>query len=616
MAGYIPDEIVERVIASSDIVEVIGSFVPLKKIGRSYKALCPFHAEKTPSFVVNPERQIFHCFGCGEGGDVVSFLMKREHFTFPEAVRYLAERSGIPIMARAGGRGEGRRLPLYEVHRIACDIFRRNLRSPEGARAREYLRTRGIDEEAEEGFLLGYALPSWDGLLRALGSQGFSPSLLAEAGLVIPRAGKGGYYDRFRDRLMIPIQDATGRVIGFGGRSLDGSEPKYLNSPETPIYRKGGHLYGLHLAIPSIRERGFALVVEGYFDLISLHLYGFSNSVAVLGTAFTEEQARLLARYTKKVILVFDRDAAGLTAAEKRGPEGWLHSLIEPAGLFKSSPEWSVVLLPPGEDPDTFIRKYGSQGFTAQLAQARDLIEFLWDRRTLGLNMQDPDDQAKGLNEILLPLLASIDDPVVRARYTQKLLQKIGLSHGAVVEQLNRLLIHGRRALETPLKPPKAPASAERILIHIALHDPAMRQRIVEALEVEDFSDRILRQIFAAQKDRRLREPPSVAASESGDREGGLVVSRLDPEVQQELTGLLAIGLEAYEGVLEKTVSDCIRSVKRRRERLYREELRKKLEEAQQIGDEATLKLLKAAHPEWRKALDLNSQKGGEADRL
>ncbi|MFN3476659.1 MAG: DNA primase, partial [Candidatus Methylomirabilales bacterium] len=241
MAGYIPDEIVERVIASSDIVEVIGSFVPLKKTGRSYKALCPFHAEKTPSFVVNPERQIFHCFGCGEGGDVVSFLMKREHFTFPEAVRYLAERSGIPIMALAGGRGEERKLPLYEVHRMACDVFRQNLRSPEGTRAREYLRTRGIDEEAEEGFLLGYALPSWDGLLRALGSQGFSPSLLASAGLVIPRSWRGGYYDRFRDRLMIPIQDATGRVIGFGGRSLDGSEPKYLNSPETPIYRKGSH---------------------------------------------------------------------------------------------------------------------------------------------------------------------------------------------------------------------------------------------------------------------------------------------------------------------------------------------------------------------------------------
>lgn len=595
MAGYISDEVIERVIASSDIVEVIGSFVPLKKTGRSYKALCPFHAEKTPSFIVNPERQIFHCFGCGEGGDVVSFLMKREHFTFPEAVRYLAERIGIPIMTRAGGRGEEGRLPLYEVHRIACDAFRRNLRSPEGARAREYLRARGIDEEAEERFLLGYALPSWDGLLRTLGSQGFPPSLLEQAGLVIPRSGKGGYYDRFRDRLMIPIQDATGRVIGFGGRSLDGSEPKYLNSPETPIYRKGSHLYGLNLAAASIREKGFALVVEGYFDLMSLHLHDFSNSVAVLGTALTGEQARLLARYTKRVILVFDRDTAGTTAAEKRGPEGLINSLIEPAGLVKSGPEWSVAILPPGEDPDTFIRKYGSRGFTEQLAQAHDLMEFLWDRQTSGLNMQDPDDQAKGLNEILLPLLASIDDPVVRARYTQKLLQRIGLSHGAVVEQINRLLIQGRRALETPLKPPKAPASAERILIHIALHDPASRQRIVEALEIEDFSDRTLRQIFAAQKGGA----------------GGLVVSRLDPEVQRELTGLLAMGLEAYEGVLEKTVSDCIRSVKRRRERLYREELRKRLEEAQRVGDEAELKLLKAAHPEWRKALDLGSREGG-----
>lgn len=572
MTAFIPDDVVVQVIAASDIVEVIEGYLPLKRVGRSYKALCPFHAEKTPSFIVNPERQIFKCFGCGEGRDVVNFLMRQERFTFPEAVRYLAQRAGIPLPSRGTTRGEEGRLTLYEVHRLACGYYRRNLSQADGAKARAYLEARGVGGEVAERFLLGYALPSWEGLLRSLTQQGFSPSLLEQAGLVVHRSGKQGYYDRFRDRLMIPIQDAVGRVIGFGGRSLDGSEPKYLNSPETPIYRKGSHLYGLHLAAPAIRERGFAIVVEGYFDVISLHVHGLPNSVAVLGTALTTEQARLFTRYAKRAVLVFDPDQAGLAAA-KRGVEALINSGIE----------WKVTILPEGKDPDSYVRAYGEAAFAEELEQAKDLIEFLWDRRASGLDMQDPDDQAKGLNEIFLPLLAVIEDHVVRAGYTQKLLQKIGLSNVAVVEQLNRLVAQGRKVRGGIIPPPKAPASAERTLVHIALHDPAARRRLLEAIEPGDFDDPLLRRVFMAQRE----------AAGRGMEE--ILISQQDPEIREVLTELLAMDLKAYEGAVEKVVSDCIDRLKARRERREREGLRRSLEEAERSGDqEAIERLLRA----------------------
>lgn len=590
MAGVIPDEVVARVIASNDIVEVIGSYLPLKQAGRYYKALCPFHAEKTPSFVVNPERQIFHCFGCGEGGDVISFLMKQERFSFPEAVRYLAQQAGIPISTRAMGREEDGRLQLYEIHKVACEYYRRNLLSDAGRRARDYLRARGIGEEAEARFLLGYALSSWEGLLRLLAQRHFSPAFVEQAGLAIHRSEREGYYDRFRDRLMIPIWDVAGKVVGFGARALDGSEPKYLNSPDTPIYRKGAHLYGLNLAASPIRERGFAIVVEGYFDLIALHLHGFDNTVAVLGTALTGEQARLLHRYAKKVILVFDPDAPGWSAGA-RGAGSLLSNILEPAGLFHGSLEWLVAVLPEEKDPDAFIREYGTKAFADQLAKARDLIEFLWDRRASGFDMRNPGDQVKGLKEVLLPMLATINDPVIRAQHTQKLLQRVGLSNVAVVEELNRLLAQGRRVLEGVYSTPRAPASAERTLIHIALHDPSVRGRILESLEVDDFSDPILKRVFIAQG------------------EGKLVVSQQDPEVQRVLTELLASDLAAYEGALEQTVSDCIRHLRMRRERWRREELRRQLAEAQRLGDERAQARLKASHPEWRRAIESSTER-------
>jgi len=567
MSDFIPGDVVTRVIAANDIVEVIQGYLPLKPAGRHYKALCPFHAEKTPSFVVNPEKQIFKCFGCGEGGDVVTFLMKQEHFTFPEAIRHLAGRAGIPLPVKKGTRsGEGR-LALYEVHHLACDYFRRNLRQPEGARARGYLESRGITEEVAERFLLGYAPPAWDGLLRYLGQRGFSPSLLEQAGLVIPRAGREGYYDRFRDRLMIPIQDGSGRVIGFGGRSLDGSEPKYLNSPETPLYRKGSFLYGLNLAAPHIRERRAAIVVEGYFDLITLHVHGFVNSVAVLGTALTGEQARLLARYAERVLLTFDPDTAGLAATRR------LVRIVIGEGL-----ECLVVDdLPEGKDPDLFIREQGAQAFGGAVSRAKDLVTFLLDRRVSGFDLGTVEGQEKAVNAAL-PLLAIIENPVVRSRYVQELAQKVGISNLAIVEGLNRLLAQGERGAEKPLVSlkPKGPASAERILLHIALHDQGFRERIFGILEPEDFDDPVLKKVFLLQR-------------QAGGEAEEIPISQQDHDVREVLAEFLATDLSAYEGVLEKVVADCLDRVKERRRRREREWLRKRLVEAERSGDRAAV---------------------------
>lgn len=568
MNGFIPEDVVARVIAANDIVEVIQGYLPLKPAGRHYKALCPFHAEKTPSFVVNPEKQIFKCFGCGEGGDAVTFLMKQERFTFPEAVRYLAGRAGISLPSKKGtGEGEGR-LKLYDVHQLACDYFRRNLRQPEGAKARGYLESRGVSGEVAERFLLGYALPAWDGLLRHLGQRGFSPPLLEQAGLVIPRSGKQGYYDRFRDRLMIAIQDGSGRVIGFGGRSLDGSEPKYLNSPETSIYRKGSHLYGLNLAATPIREMRSAIVVEGYFDLIALHVHGVVNSVAVLGTALTGEQARLLARYANRVLLTFDPDTAGLAATRR------LVRIAVTEGL-----ECLVVdNLPEGKDPDLFIREQGTQAFGEAVSRAKDLVTFLLDRRVSGFDLGTIDGQEKAVNAAL-PLLAAVENLVMRSRYVQELAQKVGISNLAIVEQLNRLLALGGRGPDMPLYPPKpkAPASAEWTLLHIALYDQGFRERIFGVLEPEDFVDPVLKKVFLVQRQA------------GGEGAWEIPISQQDPDVREALAEFLATDLSAYEGVLEKMVADCLDRVKARRARKEREGLRKRLAEAERAGDRAAV---------------------------
>jgi DNA primase len=338
----------ERVRSASDIAEVVGQFVSLRKVGRSWKGLCPFHQEKTPSFTVSPERQTYHCFGCDQGGDVFRFIEEMEKVSFPEALRILGERAGIeiPRYQRQADSAEA----LYQACDEAAEFYRRWLLDEKsGRQARDLLRSRGVEKDVEEKFGLGYAPPGWDALSSRIASR-HGEATLVRAGLAAPRDGGRGVYDRFRDRLVVPLRTPGGRVVGFGGRAVGGGEPKYLNPPETPVYRKGEFLFGLGEARERFRETRTALLVEGYFDALVLHQAGFTDAVAVGGTALTAEQARLLARYVDRVLVALDGDEAGRTASRR--------SL---APLANAGLEVKVVLIPQGDDPDSLVRSQGPE---------------------------------------------------------------------------------------------------------------------------------------------------------------------------------------------------------------------------------------------------------------
>jgi len=591
----IPEETIADILRRTDIVQLIGAYLPLKAAGRTFKTLCPFHTEKTPSFVINPERQIFHCFGCGEGGDAIAFLVKHERLTFVEAVRYLAQQAGVTLPASGRSdpdQGQGR-LVLLEIHREALAHFRENLSGAEGAAAREYLAGRGLTPALVERFQLGYALARWDGLLRALKKRGHPEKLLETAGLIVPRQTGTGHYDRFRHRLMLPIWDVAGHVIGFGGRALEAQEVKYLNSPETPLYRKGTQLYGLNLAARTIRDRNMAIVVEGYFDALMLHAHGFEHAVATLGTALTTEQARLLARYASRVTLLFDPDAAGIGAARRN-----LEHLIN------VDLDWRVVVLPGGLDPDAFVRANGADAFTAALETAQDLVTFFLDQRVSGLDMADPVQRARAA-DALVEILAGIDNPIRREGYIQKVARRTPITDRALLEAVARQRAKaGRQDLAAgAARPTPTPPTAEEHLIYIALTYPEWRERIAAALGMEEIRDPVLRRIYAD-------FVQSGTARAGTDRPPSL--SGYPPELQRRLSWLWAwdpwsrtgTGVEGQEltpgeaeELLARTVDDCLSRMGRARAVVERQALRQALEGADRRGDPDEVLRLLAEHP-------------------
>ncbi|MBI4536494.1 MAG: DNA primase [candidate division NC10 bacterium] len=634
----IPEDVVAEILQRTDIVELIGSYLPLRAAGKAHKALCPFHTEKTPSFVVNPERQIFHCFGCGEGGDAIAFLVKHERFTFPDAVRFLAERAGVPLRLERGAAGPDRdgRLLLFEVQREAAAHFRANLLGSEGAGARNYLANRGLTPEVADRFQLGYALPRWDGLLRALRSRTYSEKVLEAAGLIVPRQNGSGHYDRFRHRVMIPIWDVSGKVVAFGGRALppaatlspgqpgagqtgdlsapacpaperdadrcnaqaggrqearaglpgrgtqagDVQEVKYLNSPETAIYRKGTHLYGLNLAARAIRERKQAIVVEGYFDAIALHAAGVEQAVATLGTALTPEQARLLGRYTGTIILLFDPDAPGIGAARRNLEQ-----------LINVELDWRIVLLPDGLDPDEFIRRNGAESFAEALGHGQDLVEFFLDQRVSGLDLKDPVQRARATDR-LIEVVALIDNPIRRQGYLQRIAQKTGMPDRVLGEAVGRQRGRAGRqdAALPPAPPPAMPPTAEEQLIFIALSYPEWRARIAAALKPEDVEEPMLRRIFT----EYVLQPATGA--------GPRPTSLLPPEVERRLASLWLRDAhlggeeppqEAAETTVARTVGDCMAKIAQRSIRAAQQSRQQALQAAARAGDnERALALL------------------------
>ncbi len=434
MSGFYPDDFIEKLRDSTDLVEVIGQYVQLRKRGANWVGLCPFHAERTGSFTVTPSKGFFKCFGCGKAGDVYTFLMEHQNLAFSQAVELLAERLGVPVpRLKEGHQQDGERQKLFYANQFACEFYRDLLKSGQsgGRTAQEYLEKRGLPVELVERFELGWAPAGWDSLKKAALAHGLDEELLLEVGLLARSENREHSYDRFRERVLIPIRDLQGRVIAFGGRVIGPGEPKYLNSPETPLFKKGEVLFGLDRSRGPISREGRALVVEGYLDFLSLWAHGVEQVVAPLGTALTEGQARLLSRYTREVVLLYDADTAGLKATFRGGDE-----LLE-AGLTVR-----VATLPPGLDPDDFVRREGREGMLKLLHAAPDLLDRKMEILAKRLDLSVVAEREKAADK-LLESVARCRDQLVERLYLQKVAGFIGVPESVLESRLAGL--RGRR---------------------------------------------------------------------------------------------------------------------------------------------------------------------------
>ena len=475
----IPSETIEQVAAANDIVEVIGSYFPLKRAGANFKALCPFHQEKTPSFHVSPQRQTFHCFGCGVGGSAFRFVMEYEHVDFPSAVRKLAARVGIPIVEERASGDEDRqheaRRTLLKLHAEAAEWFKDNLLKKQFAEvAREYLKKRGIDKTVAKDWQLGFAPDSWDSFLKWALERGYSRPQLLQSGLVKPRDEErpgSEVYDRFRARIIFPICNDVGEVIAFSGRSLE-SDPKvakYLNSPETPLFQKGRVLFGLHKTKRALIEANCAIVCEGQLDLITLFEAGIKNVVAPQGTAFTEHQARILKRFVEEVVLCFDADQAGQKAAA--------HSLD---ALLQNDLLVRVVDMPPGEDPDSLIRRDGKEKFEKRVTASREFFDYWIEREaahvdltSLGAKMQ--------LARKLAETVSQVRDPLMRGEITNKMSARLAVPAAEfekLIPKARSTPSGGNRLSRDPVT--VAPRHDIAVLCLLALRDEAARKFLLD----------------------------------------------------------------------------------------------------------------------------------------
>lgn len=556
VAGPFPQGFLDAVRGASDIGQLISEFVPLKPSGARLKGLCPFHQEKTPSFSVDRERQLFYCFGCQTGGDVFKFVTLYEKVSFPEAVELVARRAGVALPRAERGASAGPVDRLLRLNDAAASYFRAALSGAAGAGARDYLRRRGIADEIVARLGLGYAPAGWDGLRAHLLSRRLSIDDALSAGLLMRRSS-GGEYDRFRDRLIFPIRDAQGRTVAFGGRALGDEEPKYLNSPESPAYRKGEHLYGLDLAKEAIRREGGAIVVEGYLDLAAVLEAGLANVVASLGTAFTEAQARLLARYAGRVVFSYDGDAAGGTATART------LDLLLARGF-----DVRVVPLPEGSDPDDTIRRDGPDAYRELVRSAPGYLEFLVQREARSRNLRRPEEQLAGVQAVL-PHLARLGSPVERAHWAAQLADALRIDDEWVLQELRAAVRGARDRIRVRAEAERPVVDAEARLVTQLLHDGS------GGLPPLDFDDlagsRVLPLVRAI-----------VELARQG-REVGYtsVLDALEDEDDRALLTSLAFREEPEPG---PTAADCLEALRRRRLAREGREVRRTIGEMQRVA--------------------------------
>ena len=452
MAGFIPEDKISEIKHAAEIVDIVSEAVLLKKAGKNFIGLCPFHTEKTPSFTVSPDKQIFYCFGCGSGGNVFSFLMKQEGLSFPETARRLAKRYGIDLPIKPLSPDQKKKINeregLLDINRRAMDFFHQALcRGTAGQAARSYLANRGISQKTIDDFKLGCAPDGWDLLLNHFSSQRISPALIENSGLILPRKNKSGYYDRFRNRIMFPIVDANMQVIGFGGRVLDDSLPKYLNSPETPVYNKGRSLYGIQQAKEKCRATGTVFIVEGYLDLLTLYQHGIQNTVATLGTALTSDHVRLLTRYAGRMVLVYDSDEAGIRSAQRCIGTFWReHVDFRRQDVFsEEKADTHILVLPAGHDPDSYVFEHGAEAFLKAASKSPGIITFLMNRAVdkHGLSTEG---KIRIISE-LQHSLAAINDRVAQALYIKQLAERIGIAETAILERIKDISADKSRSI-------------------------------------------------------------------------------------------------------------------------------------------------------------------------
>src|SRR5437879_1847360 len=557
MAQY-SQSLLDDIRAATDIVDLVGRFVNLRKAGTGWKGLCPFHSEKTPSFTVNPRKGIFHCFGCGVGGDAFGFLMRQDRLAFPEAVRTLARTAGIALTDERGQGGDSGRDELLRAIGLAARFYQEQLTRPSGERARAYLEQRGIDPEVAQRFGLGYAPEGWDTLLGLMRSEKVAEETLVTTGLAIPRENRAGAYDRFRGRLLFPIHDLQGRVVAFGGRAFGDEQPKHLNSPETPLYTKGNLLYAADLARPAIQTQNRAFLVEGYVDCLMCHQYGFTGTVAALGTAFTPAQLALLRRYCDEVVTFFDADAAGQKAAARaeellEPTGGGMAWAVNRSGAFEGGRAFrvKVALLPVGHDPDTFLRASGEGALTERITAARSLLAYALDRAIV-----DPDGatgpraRTNAFARVSL-MLAKVADAEEAAALSREAAAKLGVD-------ATQLWIEAQR-LQSSLRPPPAHAqprpptstpSVERDLVTLLLHSTEARTLLLTLLdESDDLGHASLRSIVSALKGRPDASAESLMTDLQTD-EARSVLSSLLVEDRESIDARVSI--EQFRRRLER----------------------------------------------------------------
>lgn len=553
MAGGFREDTIEEIRARVDLVELIGEHVNLRRQGNRFVGRCPFHTEKTPSFHVTPENGLFYCFGCGTGGDVFSFIMKQEHLEFPQAVEKLAQRAGVALLPEKDlSPRQQKNLEelqrLREINREAAFYYYQTLRTNEGKEALNYLKNRQIRQESLTEFALGYAPHKYQELHDHLLAKGFTLEEMLESGLLIQREN-GVFIGRFRDRIMFPITDTRGRVVGFGGRLLAQGEPKYLNSPETKVFNKKGLLYGLHLALPEIRRQGQVLLVEGYLDVIALRQGEFKNVVASLGTAFSQEHAALLKRYTREAVIVFDSDEAGIKATQRA------IDILREQGI-----RVKVAALPGAKDPDDFIKSYGKKAMEKEIEKALTIIPYRLKHLKEQFPLQNPDGKVAILKEIFTDL-AKLTSQVERHEYIRFLAQELELSEEAIWDDFRRK--QGEKRTNPQFERDKSPEirnnirgnvnsfrdpyqRAQENLLRLVLNQPELILEIENRLDLEIIQDEIYKGIL--QLIGELFKNPNKAAITAND------IYHHAPQEAKEIIAKLTSGVSVP--ITERLVED------------------------------------------------------------